>query len=230
MLGSIKRGTQIRVIKNHKRQSKPPRITSTRAPAIYFLDLEPKTRHARPHWPRAQIPSRPTPKGSDADTASPDPLGLGHKFRLARPVQGSGVKRRSSRTRLPTHGARTLDMTGAVTPISQQGTVVTIPTTLATVALPLSVCNLTSFTVVYCLTVKEEWGRLISVTVCCLLPLLTGQEAASPIRPPRLQQGLVTLHRSSHAVVHTSRTGWASSYMVGTVALPLGRRKSTITM
>ena len=37
-------------------------------------------------------------RGSDADTASPDPLGLGRKFRLARPLQGSGAKRRSTRS------------------------------------------------------------------------------------------------------------------------------------
>jgi len=61
------------------------------------------------------------------------------------------------RARLPTHGARTHDVTNAVTLISLQGMVVTILTTPVTVALPLSLCNLTSFTVVYRLTVKEEW-------------------------------------------------------------------------
>ena len=70
------------------------------------------------------------------------------------------------------HGARTHDVTGAVTPIPQQGMVKTIPTTLVTAALPLSLCNLTSFTVVYRLTVKGEWERLISITICCLLSLL----------------------------------------------------------
>ena len=48
----------------------------------------------------------------------------------------------------------------------------TIPTTPVTVALPLSLCNLTSFTVVYRLTVKEEWERLTSVTISCLFPVL----------------------------------------------------------
>ena len=81
-------------------------------------------------------------------------------------------------------------MTGAVTSVSQQGMTATIPTTLATVALPFSLCNLTSFTVVYCLTVKEEWGKLISITICCLLPLLTGQAAASPIRHPTTPTGI----------------------------------------
>jgi len=136
------------------------------------------------------------------DTASPDPLGLGRKFRLA----------------------RTHDVTGVVTPISQQGMEVTFPTTLVTAALPLSLCDLTSFTVVYRPTVKEEWERLTSVTVSYLFPLLTGQAAVSPIRPPRHQQGSVTLHRSSHIVSHASRTGWAIFYRVGTVASPLSRR------
>jgi len=43
--------------------------------------------------------------------------------------------------------------------------VATISTTLTTVALPLSLCNLTSFTVVYRLTVKGVWKRLTSVTL-----------------------------------------------------------------
>jgi len=64
------------------------------------------------------------------------------------------------------------------------------------------------------------------INICCLLLLLTGHTAVSPIRPPRLQQGSVTLHRSSHAVSHASRTRWASPYRVGTVTPPLGRRKS----
>jgi len=66
------------------------------------------------------------------------------------------------------HDAHTHDVIGAVTPILQPGMVATIPTTLVTAALPLSLCNLTSFTMVYRLTVKEEWQRLTSVTVSYL--------------------------------------------------------------
>ena len=72
-------------------------------------------------------------------------------------------------------------MTGAVIPISQQGMVATIPTTLVTITLPLSLCNLTSFTVVYYLTVKEEWGRLTSVT---LLSSPTVNRTSSSITDP----------------------------------------------
>jgi len=168
----------------------------------------------------------PDPSRTRTQTpSSPDPLGLGRKFRLARPPRAQApTPLRPVRARLPTHGARTHDVTGAVTPISQQGVVATIPTTLGTAALPLSLCDLTSFTVVYHPTVKEEWERLTSVTVSYLFPLLTGQAAVSSIRPPRRQQGSVTLHRSSHAVSHASRTGWASFYRVGTVASLLSRR------
>ena len=59
-----------------------------------------------------------------------------------------------------------------MTPISQQGMAATIPTTPVTVTLTLSLCDLTSFTVVYRLTVKEKWERLTSVTVSYLFPLL----------------------------------------------------------
>lgn len=96
----------------------------------------------------------------------PTPQGIGREFRLARPADAVSPDPRH-RTSLPAHDARTDDVTGAVTPISLQGMVVTVPTTLVTVALPLSLCNLTSFTVVYCLTVKEEWGTVISFTICC---------------------------------------------------------------
>ena len=147
----------------------------------------PNPESSDPSGTRTQVPTRPTPQGlgrkfrlarplraSDADTASPDPLGFGRKSRLARPLQGSGAGRRSpGSARLPTHGARTHDVTGAVTPIPQQGRVTTIPTTLGTAALPLSLCDLTTFIVVYRLTVKRGWGKLISITICCLLPLLT---------------------------------------------------------
>jgi len=60
-------------------------------------------------------------------------------------------------------------MTDVVIPISRQGMAATIPTTPATVALPLSLYSLTSFTVVYRLTVKWVWERLTSVTIGCLL-------------------------------------------------------------
>ena len=64
----------------------------------------------------------------------------------------------------------------AVTPIPREGMVATIPTTPATIALPLSLCYLTSFTMVYHLKVKEEWERLTSVTISCLLPLLQNMQ------------------------------------------------------
>ena len=139
------------------------------------LGLGRRQRLARSPRPRAQAPSRPIPSALGASSLSPDPLGLGRKFRLARPLQGSGAGRRSTRSvRLPPQGVRTRDVTGTVTPIPQQDRVATVSTTLGTATLPLSLCDLTSFTVVYRLTVKREWGRLISITICCLLPLLTG--------------------------------------------------------
>ena len=159
--------------KSQKAKQAPTRSPVRRPQSIYILNLEPKTRLARPPRARTQTPPRPTPWASGVSSVSPDPS----RARAPTPLH-------PVRTRLPTHGVRTHDVTGAVTPISQQGMVATIPTTLVTVALPLPLCNLTSFTVVYCLTVKEEWGRLTSVTVCCLLPLLTGRSAVSPIRPP----------------------------------------------
>jgi len=60
-------------------------------------------------------------------------------------------------------------------------------------------------------------------------PTITGQAAVSPIRPPQLQQGSATLHRSNYAVSHASRTGWTSLYSVKTVAPPLTRGKSLVT-
>ena len=82
VLGTIKRGYLNQSNKKRKGQSKSSTITRTRAP------------EHQSSWSRAQIVARPTPQGSDADTASPDHLGLGRKFRLARPVRGSGAKRR----------------------------------------------------------------------------------------------------------------------------------------
>ena len=168
-----------------------------------------------------RVPSRPTPPGlgrrhrlarplsaSDASSVSPDPS------RARAPTPLLQIPRH--RARLPTHGARTHDRTGAVTPISQQGMAATIPTTLVAVTLPLSLCDLTSFTVVYRLTVKEEWERLTSVTVSCLFPLLQD----------RLQYHRSDPHdsnRSNHAVSHASRTIWASFYRVRTVASPFSR-------
>ena len=202
-VGYHKKGYPNQSNKNHKRQNKPPIITRARAPSR----LAP--------WARDQTTAHPTPLASGASSASPDPsrARAPEPFRLI-PHYGA---------RLPTYGARTHDVTGAVTPMSQQGMVATIPITLVTTALRLSLCNLISFAVVYCLTVKEEWGRLISVTICCLLSLLTGQAAVSPIRPPQRQQGSVTLHNSNHAISHASRTGWASFYRVGTVVSLLNR-------
>ena len=51
----------------------------------------------------------------------------------------------------------------------------------------------------------------------------------TPIRPPRLQQGSVTRHRTNHTVSHASRTRRTSFYRVGTVALPLTRGRSPVT-
>jgi len=96
LLGTIKRGYPNQSNKNTKGKASPPGSPRRGPQPIYSLSLEPKTRLARPHWPRARVPSRPTPQGSDADTVSPDPLGLGRKFRLARPVEGSGAKRHST--------------------------------------------------------------------------------------------------------------------------------------
>ena len=165
---------------------------------------------------------------SDASSVSPDsPWASGESsvspdsFGARAPAPLHPIPRHS--TRLPTRGAHTHDVTGAVTPISQQGMVATIPTTLITAALPLSLYNLTSFTVVYCHTVEEEWGKINQHHYLLSSRTLTGQAAVSPIRPPRLQQGSVTLHRSSHAVSHTSRTRWASFFRVGTVASPFDR-------
>ena len=123
------------------------------------LGLGREFRLARPPRAQTQTPLRPTPWASGVSSVSPDPSWA----RAPAPLH-------PVRTRLPTHGARTPDVTGAVTPISQQGMVATIPTTLGTAALPLSLCDLTSFPVVYRPTVKEEWERLTSVIVKLSFP------------------------------------------------------------
>ena len=233
-MGTIKRDTQIRAIKN------PPRITRTRAPAIYFLDLEAQNTAGPTPRARTQTPYRPTPtslgckfrltrppQGSGVssvspdplearaqNTASPDSLGLGRKLRHARSPPGLGRqidqgKASDARRPYPRRDRRSNFCVTA----GHGGDYSNHP----------GHCGLTSFTVVYCLTVKEEWGRLISITICCLLPLLTGQAAASPIRPPRLPQGSVTLHRNSHAVNYPSRTRWTGFNRVGTVASSFNR-------
>ena len=65
---------------------------------------------------------------------------------------------------------------------------VTIPTTPATVALPLSLCSLTSFTVVYHLTVKEVWEGLTRVTIGCLLLLLQDMQQCHRSNPHDLDR------------------------------------------
>ena len=121
-------------------------------------------------------PGSPDPLASGARHGSPDPLASGASFASPDPswAQAPTSDRPSPRlgARLPTHGARTHDVTDAVTPIPRQDMEATIPTTPATVALPLLLCYLTSFTMMYRLTVKEVWGRLTSVTIGYLLQLL----------------------------------------------------------
>jgi len=118
-----------------------------------------------------QTPPCPTPLALGVSSVPPDPS----RARAPTPLH-------PVRARLPTHGARTHDVTGAVTPIPQQGMVETIPTTLDTATLPLSLCSLTPFTMVYRSTVKEEWERLTSVTVSYLFSLLnrTGSNITEP--------------------------------------------------
>ena len=173
MLGTIKRGylnqsnkkTQRtkQIIHNHQDAGPETSASSISGPNRGSPDpdgLGRKFRLTRPPGARTQTPPRPTPLASGVSSVSPDPS----RARAPTPLH-------PVRTRLPTHGVRTHDVTGAVTPISQQGMVATIPTTLVTVALPLSLCNLTSFTVMYRFTVEKEWGRLTSITIGCLLPL-----------------------------------------------------------
>ena len=135
-VGYLKKGYPNQNNKNCKRQSKPATITRARARAPACLTP----------WRRAEAPAHPWVSG--ASSASPDPSG----GRAPTPPHPSP----RLRTRLPTCSARTHDVTDAVTPIPLQGMVATIPTTPDTVALPLLLCHLTSFIVVYHLTVKEE--------------------------------------------------------------------------
>jgi len=175
VLGTIKRDTQIRAIKITKKtkqvvdnhQDVGPSTSASSISGPNHGSPDPvghgrEFRLARPPGARTQTPPRPTPLASGVSSVSPDPS----RARAPTPL-------RLTRTRLSMHGARTHDVTGAVTPISQQGMVATVPTTLVTEASPLSLCSLASFTVVYCLTVKGEWERLISITICYLFPLLT---------------------------------------------------------
>ena len=216
LLGTIERDIQIRAIKNketkhtnHNHRGKGPNSSVSPDPS----------------GSRTQVPSRPTPQSLGRRHRLARPLGLGRKTRLDRPLQGSGAGRLSTRSaRLPSYGAHTRDAMGAVTPIPQQGEVATVSTIQGTAALPLSLCDLTSFTVAYRLTVEREWERLTSATVRCLLPLSTGRPAVPPTRPPRFLQGSVTLYRGSHTVSHPTRTRWTCSSRVGTVASPFNRR------
>ena len=139
-MGTIKRDTQIRAIKNAKDELSHPQNARTRAPA----HLSSRSRAqivARPTpWPRARVPSRPTPSGARTQTP-PRPTPLASSISSVSPDPSrarSPTPRRPVRARLPTHGARTHDVTGAVIPITQQGVVATVPTTLGTAALPLS--------------------------------------------------------------------------------------------
>jgi len=173
-LGTIKRDTQIRAIKIAKDKASHPQSPGRGPQYICLLDLAPKSRLARPHWPRTRVPSRPTPRGSDADTASPDPLGLGRKFRLARPLQGSGTNAASpdkgkafnARRPYPRHDRRSDSHIAAGHGGDYSNHPGHCSLTSSTVTLPL-------FTVVYRLTVKGEWERIISITICSLLSLLT---------------------------------------------------------
>jgi len=76
---------------------------------------------------------------------------------------------------------------------------------------------------------KRGMGEINQCHYWLSSPTITGQTAVSPIRLSRPQQGSTTLHRSNHTVSHTSRTGWASLYRVGTVASPLTRGRSPVT-
>jgi len=76
-VGYHKKGYPDQSDKKRKGQSKSSTIAKARAPD-----------HLTPE-PQGQTITRPTPWASDADTDSSDPLGLGRKFRLARPPRGS---------------------------------------------------------------------------------------------------------------------------------------------
>ena len=211
-MGTIKRDTQIRSNQKRKRQSKSSTITRAWAPA---------------HLTQVQTTARPTPLASDASSASldpsgpqtrvpsrPTPLGLGRQRRFAR--SPSQYKASDARRPYPRCDRRSDSHITA----GRGGDYSNHP----------GHCSLTSFTMqpylFYCGVLPHSergMGEINQRTICCLLPLLTGQAAVSPIRPPRLQQGSVTLHRSSHAVSHASRTRWASFYRVGTVASPFDR-------
>ena len=178
LVGYHKKGYPNQSNKNRKRQSKPFAITGARAPAR----LTP--------WPRAQTTARPTPLASGASSASsdpcepwtrapprPTPLGLGREFRLARPLLGSGAnaasldppsqsKASDTRRPYPRHDRRSDSHIAAGHGGDYSNHPGHCSLTSSTVTLPL-------FTVVYRLTVKGEWERIISITICSLLSLLT---------------------------------------------------------
>ena len=118
-------------------------------------------------------------------------------------------------------------MTYAEIPILRQDMATIVPTTQA---------NLTSSTMQPYLFHREvsphskRSMEVINLCHCWLSsPTITGHTAVSSIRPPRPQQGSVTLHRSNHSTSHTPRTGWTSFYRVGTVASLFIRRRSPVT-
>ena len=140
MLGTIKRDAPNQSNKKRKRRTKPSTIARTRASA----HLSPRSWAqitARPTpWPRARVPSRLTPSGARTQTPPcPTPLANGVNSVSPDPSRARApTPLHPTRARLPTHGARTHDVTGAVTPITQQGLVATMPTTPVTAASLLS--------------------------------------------------------------------------------------------
>ena len=117
------------------------------------------------------------------------PLGLVFKFRLARPLLGSGTNTASpeppswsqaSNTWWPYHRH---DMRCDPQTAAGHGSDCSNHPSYC-LALLLSLYSLTSFTVMYRLTVKEVWKRLTCATVGCLSPTVTGHTTVSPIRPP----------------------------------------------
>ena len=190
---------------------------------ICLPDLGPKSRLARPlglgskfrlaRPPRARTQTLcPTPSASDANSVSPDPS----RARAPTPLY-------PVRTRLPTHGARTTTWQAQWLPYRSRAW-------WRLFQPPWSLCSLPSFTVQPYLfhcgapphskrgmgEVNQHHYLLSSLTVN-----MTGCSIADPT--PTTPTGLGNLHRSIHAVSHTSRTGWASLCRVGTVDPPLGR-------
>ena len=111
-VGYHKRGYPDQSDKKRKGQNKSSTITRARAPDLLTPEPQGQTATRPTPWAsdadtvspdplglRRKFRLARPPRGSDADTVSPDPLGLGCKFRLARPLQGSGAKRCSTRSR-----------------------------------------------------------------------------------------------------------------------------------